>query len=334
VEFHRRKAGSLIGKGRRITKQDIEKINRLVRVSDLPPARQVIGVAPLEYFADGAPVPGEPLGMHCSRLEMESFIITADSSFIESLIEAVYKSGVRIRDLLPSTMAAGEILLESARLHLGAALIEIGGSCTGILVYNRGLPLGFEVIPIGSDHITSDLAICMRTTLEGAEEVKRNIGLGIDEKEKKGEKENNSPEGDVAVPRLSGSGFNMVPAKTARSIIEARVCEILDLAGSSVSRLAGGVELPGGLVLAGGGSLLKGLAPFASQYLGAEVRSGFPAAHLQCAFREEKVDLDLTTAGAFGLLKYFFKNYCGVQPEDQPAAGLRNIMKRFFRAPK
>lgn len=323
VEFCRKRYGNLIGK-RRVNQQDIDRINRLAMVSDLPPGRRIIQALPIEYLADGAPVPGKPLGVHCSRLEAESIIITADSRLVDQLVEAVHGSGykVNIIDFFPSTLAAGEEILNQVQQRLGTVLVDIGGSCTCILVYNHGYPVGFDVLPVGSDHVTSDLAVCLRTTLAGAEEVKINIGLGPG----RAPGADCEQDGMVTIPRLSGSGFNEVPVKTAVEIIEARICEILDLVRSSVSKLTGGLDLPAGLVITGGGSRLRGLDLFVPDYLGVKVRFGSPGMEGEKEFHH-----GVNTAGAVGLLKYILNYHHPAEAEHQPPPDLWSRVKGFFR---
>lgn len=327
VEFYKKSSGNVIGKGRRITPQDIERVQRLALVSDMPPGRRVIQSLPVEYIVDGSPAVGEPSGLLCSRLDLESLIVTADNSMMDRLVEAVHKAGVRIADFLPSPMATGEIVVNRAERQLGAALIDIGSSSTCIMLYNHGNPLGFDVFSVGSDHITSDLAICLRTTLEGAEEVKRNIGLVIEERE----------DTTLAVPRLSGSGYNDISAKNAYSVIEARVCEILDMVMSSIGRMSGESDLPGGLILTGGGSMLNGLDVFASKYTGCKVQLGYldPGQYgIKEIEKAANSDLTVNMAGAVGLLRYFLKRSNTEKVIYQPPPDLWSKVRGIFRVSK
>lgn len=322
VEFFRNRYSNLIGK-RRINRQDIERVNRLAMVSDLPPGRRIIQAIPLEYVVDGVPADGDPLGMHCSRLEVESLMITAESSLVDRLVEAFHGSGAkcRIADILPSTLAGGRVILNDAQQKLGAALVDMGGSCTGVLVFNHGYPLGFEALPVGGDHITSDLAVCLRTTLEGAEEIKRTVGLGPGKAPDAGD--GDGP-GAVIIPRLSGSGYNEVPVKNVVEVIEARVCEILELVGASVNRITGGLDLPGGLVIAGGGSRLAGLELFALELLGQRVRLGIPGTG-------DDLHRQVNTAGAMGLLEYMLNSCLPAEADHRPPPGLWDTIRRIFK---
>ncbi|MFZ5647223.1 MAG: cell division protein FtsA [Bacillota bacterium] len=337
VEFEIKKSGNVIGKGRRVTHQDIERVKRLALVSDLPPGRRVIQVMPVEYTVDGAPALGEPSGLSCSRLDLQSIVITADNQLVENLVEAANGAGIRVLDYLPSSLAVGEVVIKKAQRQLGAALIDIGSSSTSIVFYNHGKPLGFEVLPLGSDHITSDLAICLRTTLEGAEEVKRKIGLGPDKPFQPEGTGEGGAVNTISVPRLSGSGFNEAPLETAVSIIEARVSEILDMVKLSLVRLSGGCDLPGGLTLTGGGSQLKGLDIFTSKYIGCQVDMralNNAQGGASESVGETNTDLTVNVAGAAGLLKYFFKTGSVAKAGQHQPQDLWSKVRGIFRVSK
>jgi cell division protein FtsA len=294
VEFYIKKSSSLISKSKRVTQQDMERVKRLALVSDFPQGRRVIQAAPFEYMLDGVPVGGNPDGMTCSRLGVESLVVTADSDLLEKLTEAVHLAGARIIDWLPSTLAAGEMAVSSARGQVGVALVDLGESGTSVTIYNYGRPLAYEWLPVGGGHITSDLAICLRTTLEAAEGLKKEIGL-----EGAGSRDES-----ITVPRLSGVGFNDIPPQSAVRVIEARTGEILDLVRSSIIRLTGACNLSGGIVLVGGGSHIRGLGDYASKYLEIAVEPFSPNSGGKDVF-EKYPGLAASFTGALGLLKYF-----------------------------
>lgn len=336
VQCEIKKSGNVIGRGRRITGQDIERVKRLALVSDLPPGRRVIQIIPIEYSVDGAPAVGEPSGLLCSRLDLESLVITADNQLVEYLVQAVGVAGLRVVDYLPSPLAVGEALVKRTQMQLGAALVDIGSSSTSIVFYNHGKSLGIDVLPLGSDHITSDLAICLRTTIEGAEEVKLKIGLGPAESGRP-EGSTGGGAGVISVPRLSGLGFNDVSPETAVSIVEARVSEMLDMVKASLAGLSGRHGLPGGLILAGGGSRLRGMDIFTSKYIGCQVELGalnITQGGAKESVLETKADLTVNVAGAAGLLKYFLKTGSVAKAGQQQPQDLWSKVRGIFGALK
>lgn len=321
VEFYLKESGNLVGKGRRVTQQDIERVRRLALVSEFPQGRRVIQSVPFEYILDGVPVSGDPTGMTCSRLNMESLIVTADNDILERLSEAIHRAGARVIDWLPSALAVGEVALEGARRQVGVALVEIGESGTSVLLYNHDRPTAYEWLPVGSGHITSDLAICLRTTLEAAEELKKEVGLAV-------EPESEYCDRAVSVPRLSGVGFNEVSRSAAARIIEARVKELLDMVFSSVNKMAGQFNLPGGIVLAGGGSLIPGMGAYASKYLNCRIEIGVPDAGVLNIEKHPVPGVDCS--GALGLLKYFSKKPHAL-PENRQPEDLWSKLRGLFR---
>ena len=206
-------------------------------------------------------------------------------------------------------------------------MVDVGGTGTGVVIYNHDRPIAFDALPVGSDHITSDLAICMRTTLEGAEEVKRQIGLSTGE-------ESDPEDRKLSVPRLSGAGFNEVSPKNSRNIMEARVSEILEMVLTSVKRLSGGSDLPGGVVLAGGGSLLQGLDLYASKFILGRAETGSPDNAGNDQFKVIRSDFDVNYAAAVGLLKYFTAKNNIPQHIVQPPADLWNKVRGILKGSK
>ncbi|MFZ5596350.1 MAG: cell division protein FtsA [Bacillota bacterium] len=330
VEINSIKSGSETGKARRITQRDVERSRRLALVSEMPADRRVIQVFPVKYIPDGIPRAGDPSGMVCSGPDFQSLVVTADNELIEQLAGVVRAAGLRALDFLPSPLAAGESVLTGVQHQLGACVVDIGGSCTSVVLYRHGYPAGYAALPVGSDHITSDLAICLRTSLEAAEEIKRNIGLG-----------GADVDSVISVPRLSGIGDNEVSAKHVVSIIEARAGELLDMIGSAVAGLSGGLNLPGGLVFTGGGSAIKGLEKLASGQLGMKVQLGLYNGSQNTGVRDNDgkgagCGPDTGVESAVGLLKYFTEKRRRAEQQDvhQPASGFWGRVKGILREPK
>ncbi len=317
VELYRKNYHCNILK-RRVSQNDVERLIRRGLDSASPIGQKIIHVIPTAYYADGIPVDGSPLGLNCTRLEAEAILVTADKQLVEQLIGLVESIGLKVAAVIPSTLASGELLLNNVQKKLGIVLIDIGGPSTNVVVYNHGFPVSFDTIPVGSDHITSDMAICLRTTLPGAEEVKLNIGLcsvendygmtGIPQK--------------VTVPRISGSGYNQVPVNIAAKVVEARITELLELISASVIKQNGSLDITGGYVLTGGGSRLKGLIPFIKEYLGVEAKLG------STGLPQEAHHETINIAGAVGLLKHLLLDT--YKAEELQYDGMLSRLKKIF----
>ncbi|MGB9802722.1 cell division FtsA domain-containing protein, partial [Desulfofundulus sp.] len=195
-----------------------------------------------------------------SRLSMQARLVTVDSQMVTQFIKTVEKAGYQVSEVLINSLVVAQGVLSTVEKELGTALVDLGGGTTAITVFKRGTLVDMTVLPVGGEHITSDLAIGVRTSLEAAEKVKRDIGLLPQEGF------------SVELPSMGGLASRRVSLAVIRQIIESRVLEILDLIKQSIARIAPGNELPGGVVFTGSGSCLKGLADLASRVLQLPVR--------------------------------------------------------------
>lgn len=250
-------------KERKVNQEDLDKLKRLAAMEELPAGRQILKIIPVEYTVNKTPGVKDPRGMRFKSLELDARILTVESKLIDELVNILHRANIKALDYTPSTVAAAAGVLKSAEMQLGTALIDFGASTTGMVLYNYGCQAGIDVVPAGGDLITSDLAVGLRTTREAAEGVKKQIGL-------KGSPDVRS----IEVPGINRSGTHTISVDFAKKIIEARVSEILDLVKARITKYAGDMELPGGLVLTGGGAAMCGLADFTAGYLGMPVRIG------------------------------------------------------------
>lgn len=164
----------------------------------------------------------------------------------EKLAQSVMSAGLAIIDTVHPAVASAETLLTETDKKLGTVLIDLGGTTTGLAVFDQGELMYTHSVPVGSEHITSDLAVCLRTTLGEADRVKRTLGLA-------------SPEPDLImeVANLTGNGKRNISGIIAVDIIRSRIKEILELAYHEINNTYRLESLSGGLILTGGGASLK-----------------------------------------------------------------------------
>ncbi|SHF24493.1 cell division protein FtsA [Desulfofundulus australicus DSM 11792] len=271
VNILTRHADITIGNNKKITAGDISTLMQLIRQVEIPAGRRVLQVIPVEFKVDGLPVRGNPAGRTGSRLSLEARVITADSQMVEQLVTSVESAGLRVKEVVVNSLVLAREVLTTVERELGAVLVDFGGGTTAVTFCKGGAPVDLCVIPVGGEHITSDVAIGVRTSLEAAERMKKEIGLLPQEAKW------------VELPTMDGRASRRASLALVRQIIESRVLEILDLIKQSIYRLAPGEALPGGVVFTGGGSLLKGLPDLASRILQLPVRVITEGPELQAA---------------------------------------------------
>jgi cell division protein FtsA len=288
-------SGFSAGRVRRVSRSDLERLQRLAAAADIHSGRQILKIIPVEYTVDSYSGIKEPLGLKFKTLGLTAGVLTADSKLIDSITSILFRLSLQPLTFIPSTLAAAGAVLTSTEMHLGAAVVDLGAVSTGVAVYNHGTQLGFTLLPIGGEHITGDLAVGLRTTLEAAGEVKLKIGIDA-----KTNLEN------YEVPGINNTGSHEIKSSFAREIAEARVCDILDLVRAAVENMTGGASLSGGLVLTGGGAALKGLGEYAAEYVGIPVRIAYSGVSSPAG----KAAQDCSFTAAVGLLQNVDDIFC------------------------
>ncbi len=249
------------GANREITADDRDRVEEAAAIVKLPANREIIQVFARNYRLDGQDNIKDPVGMHGVRLEVDCHIITAATPNVHNLDLVLEKSQVGVRHRTTSGLAAAEAVLDRNQKEAGAAVIDIGAGTTNIAVIEDGEIQHVAVIPIGSMHITNDLAIGLKTDLEVAEQVKlKNVKLGDDTDK-------------TYRIIVDGNGYTFEQRET-NMIAEARVEELFEFVDKELARIHRSRKLPGGVVLVGGGSALPGLAEFAREKLQLPARLG------------------------------------------------------------
>jgi len=253
---------------RDIIQNDISRAIEVARAIAIPANREVIHVIPRGYVVDGQEGIKNPIGMSGFRLEVETHIITGAVSSIHNLIKCVHKAGVEIEDLVLEPLASSEAVLVDGETDLGVALVDIGGGTTDIAVFADGAIWQTVVLPIGGNHITSDIAIGLRLPFGVAEELKITYGHC----------DPSTIAGDdmIDLSHFMPNTNDLVPRKLLAEIIQARVEELFEIVHEEIKKSGYDGLLPAGLVLTGGTSELPGILELAGQTLNLPARLASP----------------------------------------------------------
>jgi len=234
-----------------ISEDDIERAIEAARTVATPQNYEILHVIPKSFTVDGQAGIKDPLGMTGVRLEVDTQIIQGLTSQIKNLTKAVYRPGINIEDLVLSILATAEAVLTNRQKELGVAIVNIGGATTSLAVFEEGDILHTAVLPIGSDHITSDVAIGLRIPIDTAEKIKLEYGTATSEGVGKRD--------EIDIGILEGKESNFVSKKYIAEITEARVEEIFEKIDGELKKIDRSGKLPAGVVLTGGGSKLFGM---------------------------------------------------------------------------
>lgn len=265
IKCERSKGVVAVGKANgEIGAEEVDRAIEAARALNVPPNYEILHVIPIKYKVDNQEDVRDPVGMSGIRLEVEALIIQGMSSQVKNLTKAVYRTSLNINDLVLAPMALAEAVLTQKQKDLGVAAIGLGASTTTMAVYEEGKLIHAAVIPIGSEHITSDIAIGLRCPINLAERIKTEYGSAnpnnFDDKEEIDLTELAKEEG------VDGE-VEVVSAKYLSEIIQARVEEIFEKVDEEFKKIDRSGLLPAGVVLAGGGAKLANICDIAKESL-------------------------------------------------------------------
>ena len=289
------------GGDREIGEDDVQRVVEASRAVSVASDRQVIHVIPRAYTVDGQEGVRDAIGMTGHRLEVETNIITGAQTAVQNVIKCVHGAGFDIEDVVCSGLAGGEGVLTAQELDLGVCLVDIGAGTTAVVVYNEGSARHLAVLPVGGNHVTSDIAIGLRTTLDEAESLKLNYGHTLPEVIDHGEK--------VEVRQVGGDRINALPRRFLAEIIGPRMREIFQMACEEVRKSGFGGLLPAGVVVTGGGARLMGTTDAAQLVFDTSVRLGQPTGVTGLADRAQGPSFAVSVGLVKWGLKVHARNY-------------------------
>src|SRR5438270_9856753 len=253
---------------REIGEDDVQRVVEASRAVSIASDRQVIHVIPRAYTVDGQEGVRDAVGMTGQRLEVETNIVTGAQTALQNVIKCVHGSGFDVEDVVCTGLASGEGVLTPQEIELGVCMIDIGAGTTAVTIYTEGSARHIAVLPVGGNHVTSDIAIGLRTTLDEAESLKLNYGHTLPDVIDHGEK--------VEVRQVGGDRIQALPRRFLAEIIGPRMQEIFQMAREDVRRTGFDQLLPAGVVVAGGGSRLMGTMDAAQAVFNTSARLGQP----------------------------------------------------------
>ena len=224
----------------KISQEDIERVLQAAQTFPLPANREILEAFPREFIIDGEKGIKSVEGLKGVRLEAEVLLLGAFTPYVKNLTTAVLSSGLEINDLIFSPLASARAVLSSKEKELGVVLLDIGAGTTNLAIFEEGELVHMSILPIGSSHITNDLAIYLKTDTEIAERIKIDYGSVLFQGQDKKEK--------VKFDEKEILTFSL---KKISRVIEDRVLEIFREVIKELKK-AGKTELPAGIVLTGG----------------------------------------------------------------------------------
>lgn len=275
-----------------ISKKDIQKlVNDMYRLV-LPPGDKILHVIPQEYTVDNEQGITDPIGMSGVRLEANFHIITGQITASNNLHRCIERAGLSVESMTLEPIASAVAVLSEEEKEAGVVLVDIGGGTTDITIFHEGIIRHTAVLPFGGNVITSDIKEGCTVMQHQAEQLKVKFGSAMAEEVF----ENRI----VTIPGIKGRDFKEISEKNLARIIQARTEEILDFVIWEIRRCGFERKLVAGIVLTGGGSLMRDLEKLCEFHTGMATRIGVPTEHLGHGYNEQVASPIFATA--IGLL--------------------------------
>ncbi len=259
--------------------------------------RRVLHEIPLEFRVDGTKVLGDPVGMKGARLEGDYLFVTCLESHAAALTNAVEAADIEVLDIMASPLAGSYVTLTKDQKMKGCVLANIGAETLSIVVYDENVPVSLKVFPTGGAHVTDELALGFRISLEDAERVK--------------------------MGRLTGADY---PRKKVEDIVSGRFRAMFDLVDKHLKTLGKRGNLPAGIILSGGGSGQGQVTDIARSML------ALPSKIAEMNVPADAKIRDATWAVAYGLALWGLTGETEAPKHGKPAWGaLGKSFTKFLR---
>lgn len=251
-----------------ITKADLERLEADVRTIRIPSDRQILHIIPEEFSVDHQGGIENPIGMSGSRLEATNHIVLASIPAIQNIKKSVERAGLQVQDYVLQPIASSSSVLEESEKDLGVALIDIGGGTTDIAIFHKKAIKHTKVIGVAGNQVTNDIRESLGVITEEAEALKKDYGYATESAIIKDE--------DILIRGIGARGNTKIPISLLTQIISLRMRELFSLIDNEMRTAGLKNKIKAGIVLTGGGSLLKGCSELAEEVFGMPTRIGVP----------------------------------------------------------
>ena len=272
-----------------IQEDDVERAIEAAQTVSAPPNHEILHVIPRSFTVDNQHGIKDPIGMSGIRLEVDAQIILALSSQVKNIQKVIFRTGIDIDDIVLGILASSEAVLTKRQKELGVALVNIGSSTTSMMVFEEGDVIHTAIIPIGSGHITNDVAIGLRTSIDIAERIKIEHGTAL--------AKDISKHDEIDLASYSEQEAGVVSRKHVAEIIEARLEEIYKMIDKELDTCERSGLLPGGIVFTGGGAKLPGIVEVAKTTLKLPASIGLPQEKIITAIDKARDPIFATAIG-------------------------------------
>jgi cell division protein FtsA len=272
-----------------ITQEDVDRLIEDTKRVALPLDRRIIHVIPQQFIVDGQDSIYDPVGMSGVRMEAIVHIITGLVTAAQNIYKCVQRAGLHVNDMVLEPLASSYAVLDDEEKEVGVALLDIGGGTTDLAVFEERTIRHTAVIGIAGRKVTDDIRKGFGILTDQAEKIKVDFGFTYEPAIV-----DNQP---IQIPGIGGRAPLEIDKHLLCKVIQPRMEEILEFAAMEIKRSGYSKHLSAGVVLTGGGSLIKGTADLAKEVLGMPVKIGIPGGFSSGLVREIENPIYATGVG-------------------------------------
>jgi cell division protein FtsA len=322
--FQSRGVVGISGPDHEVTQADIDRLIEDTKRIALPSDRKIIHVIPQEFIIDGQDGVYDPLGMSGVRMEANVHIITGLVSAAQNIYKCVQRAGLEVSDMVLEPLASSYAVLDDEEKEVGIALLDVGGGTTDLAVFEERTIRHTAVIGIAGKKVTDDIRKGLGILTDQAEKLKKEHGSAYAPSVVNNE--------TLVLPGVGGRAPIEIDKRLLAQIIQPRMEEIFEIAALEIKRSGYSKHLSGGVVLTGGGALVRDSADLAREVLGMPVKIGIPAGFAGGLVREVE---NPAYATAVGLVIHGLKHQSGIpadgtQKKHGSVRGMAEKMKQWF----
>lgn len=315
-----------------ITQRDVQRLLDETRKIALPSDRKILHIIPQDFIVDGQDGITDPVGMSGIRMEANVHVVTGLVTAAQNIYRCVERAGLRVRNLVLQPLASSYAVLDEEEKEIGVALIDIGGGTTDIAVFEGGIIRHTALFGIAGRQVTDDVRRGLGIIASQAERVKQEYGHAMQSIIMRDEM--------FMIPGVGGRKPMEITKSLLCEIIQPRMEELLEFALAEIRRSGYSQNLSAGIVLTGGGALLRGIDELAAQVIGMPVKIGIPTGSDNGGLAPEIENPRYATG--VGLIRYAMKHNeqeVSISEEDDAAqqgesgdkVSILNRMKSFFQ---
>ncbi|MBS9779950.1 MAG: cell division protein FtsA [Moraxellaceae bacterium] len=205
----------------------------------------------------------DPIGTFAHEITVMYHLMMLPVTSRQNMEELFRPANVRVDHMIFDAVSSAEYSLMTEEREQGVCFIDIGYNTTSICVYKEHKLLFTKCITNGANNVTMDISAELGLTMLEAEVLKKEQGTADSSKVDMGS--------FYTLKRRESDDELTINLHELALIIEARYVDIYNEVFSLLQEVNLVEHINSGVVLAGGGSKMKGLIAMSKRYLGMSV---------------------------------------------------------------